>query len=119
TVELPTTGIATLEVEDSADKTRVVAFDAGGAEIGRVELVHGGFTLSDGFEADYDTSAVVGRKLDVSFGGDRLVWQTAGFAPTLHLPPHPPGHEALAAFLDEPRVKSVLEAWLIGFDAAL
>ena len=84
--------------------------------VAEMQGLYGPFTLTGQFQDDYDTPEVDGRKLDVSVGGDRLVWETAGYGPTLQLPAHPAGHEALAAFLRDERVKPVLEARQIGFE---
>jgi hypothetical protein len=108
-------GIAAVQVDRTHHRSSAVAIDESGGELGRVELVHGVFTLSAPFSDDYDTPEVDGRKLDVSFGDDRLVWETAGYEPTLQLPAHPAGHEALGAFLRDPRVQPLLDAWQIGF----
>ena len=107
--------IAAVRAEETASRSSVVAFDAAGGEVGRLELIHGPFTLSEEFREESQALEVDGRKLDVSVLGDRLVWETAGYEPVLQLPAHPAGHGKLAAFLDDPRVKPVLDTWKIGF----
>ena len=39
------------------------------------------------------------EKLDVDVLGQKLIWETGSYEPTLHLPQHPRGQWALAAFL--------------------
>ncbi len=111
-------GIAKFEIADTANKTSVVGLDEQGQEVGRLDLVHGRFTLSGQFKEDYPgTPEVDGRKLDVSIGGKpQLIWETAGYEPTLHMPAHPASLSTLAAFLADPHVRPVLEHWQIGFD---
>ncbi len=111
-------GIAKFETQDTATKTSVVGLDAKGGEVGRLDLVHGRFALTDQFKDDYPGQAEVdGRKMDVTLQGKRhFVWETAGYEPVLHMPAHPPSETKLAAFLADPHVKPVLDHWQIGFD---
>ena len=109
-------GIAKFELNDTADKTSVVGLDKQGQEVARLDLIHGRFTVSPHFAADFDTPTVDGRKLDVVFGEQKVSWETAGYEPTFHLPAHPVSYGALAAFLDDPHVKPVLDRANIGFE---
>jgi len=109
-------GIADFEIDDTPTRTRVVGLDENGVVVGQLDLVHGRFALTGIFREDYETAEVVGRDLRVEIAGQQLIWQTAGFQPTLHMPAHPPGREKLAAFLDDPHVRTVLERWRIGFE---
>jgi len=92
-------GIDEFAIDETATMTRVRGLDAGGREVGRLELVHEHFKLTGIYRDDYDTAEVDGRRLRVAIAGQELVWETAGFEPTLHLPAHPEGHSRLAAFL--------------------
>lgn len=108
-------GIASFTVQDTDYKTTVTGLDASGAVVGRFELVHGLFTLSSMFAEDYATPQIVGRKLDVDVRGEQMTWETGGFEPVMHLPPHPDFESSLPVFLEDPHVKVVLERWGIGF----
>lgn len=110
-------GIARFEVQETADRSTIVGLDDADQVVAQVDLIHGRFTLTEQFRADYDTPTVEGRKLDVKVGGKTLVYETAGFDPVLHMPAHPVGSEALATFLDDPHVKPLLDRWQLGFDA--
>lgn len=107
--------LARVEVQETTDLTTVTGWDSGGREVGRLELLHGSFEMSGFFAADRDDPSVTGRRLTVSALGKTMHWETEGFAPTLDLPAHPPGQGALAAFLEDARVKPVLTRWGIGF----
>ncbi len=111
-------GIAKFAVEDGAHKTSVVGLAADGQEVGRLDLVHGRFALTEIFKDDYPgESAVDGRKLDVTIRGTKkAVWETAGYEPSLHMPAHPPSEVELAAFLADPHVKPLLDQWGIGYE---
>lgn len=110
-------GIARFEIDDTATKTSVVGFDADDNEVARLDLIHGRFALTGQFAQDYDTPEVDGRKLDVFIRSEkRLTWETAGYAPTLHMPAHPARETEVAAFLADAHVRPVLEQWQIGFD---
>lgn len=112
-------GIARFEIEETADRSSVIGLDEAGAPVARLDLVHGRFALTGQFKDDYDTADVDGRKLDVTIhGAPRLVWETAGYAPTLHLPAHPPSEVDVATFLASPQAKAVLDRWQIAFEAS-
>ncbi len=111
-------GIAKFEVNDTAGKTSVIGRDAAGSEVGRLDLVHGQFTVSEQFKDSYPGEPRIdGRKMEVTLRGVKhLVWETAGYQPTLQLPAHPVNEATLAAFLADPHVKPVLDHWQIGFE---
>src|SRR5688572_10187273 len=98
-------GIATFSVSQTETRSTVVGLDSAGTEVGRLDLIHGRFALSGRYRADYDTDEVVGRRLSVAIAGQELVWETAGFEPTFHMPAHPAGNELLAAFLADDHVR--------------
>ncbi len=112
-------GIASFAVEDSAMKTSVIGLAADGQEVGRLDLVHGRYALTELFKEDYPgESEVDGRKLDVTLHQTKkLIWETAGYEPVLHMPAHPRSELELAAFLADPHVRPVLDHWGIGFEA--
>lgn len=111
-------GIAHFSVSETPTATTIVGLDANNKEVARVELVHGPFALTGQFKEDYPgVSEVDGRKLDVTLDGKHaLVWETAGYEPTLHLPAHPPSAGPVAALLDAPEVAALLAHWQIAFD---
>jgi hypothetical protein len=111
----PALGIVKFEVEQTQFRSVVRGLSDSGEEVARLALVHGPFRLSRTFADGYDDPSVDGRKLEVNVLGQKLWWETAGYSPTLHLPSHPAGHEALAAFLEDPHVKPILQRWQIGF----
>src|SRR5262245_16064903 len=87
-------GIAHFETFETDEITTVIGRGDDGLEIGRLELVHGRFVLSDNFAEGYDNRSVVGRKLTVAVAGQVMQWETEGFSPTLSLPAHPPSQSA-------------------------
>lgn len=109
-------GIARYSVQESPTTTTVIGLDADGVEVGRLELTHGVFTLSEPFTEDYTTPAVNGRKLSVDVLDQKMRWETAGYEPVLHMPAHPSQDWAVAVFLADSHVKPVLDRWGIGFD---
>jgi hypothetical protein len=111
-------GISTFAISETPARSSVVAMDAAGTIIGRLDLVHGRFALTGAFKDDYDSAEVDGRQLRVAVRGQELVWETAGYEPVFHLPAHPPSQRMLAAFLDEVPVRRLLDRWRIGFDAS-
>lgn len=110
-------GVAKVDVEETPTLTTITGWDPEGREVGRIELVHGLFELSGIFVDNSDEPLVMGRRLEVIVLGQRLHWETEGFAPTLGLPTHPDSQWALAAFLEDLRVIPLLERWGIGFQA--
>lgn len=112
---IPELGVARLVVTDTAYETTVRGLDDHDAVIATMTLVHGQFELTGPFVEEYDTPVVDGRKLDVDVLGEKLSWQTAGYTPTLHMPPHPPSAQGLYLFLNAPEVKTVLDRWQIGW----
>ena len=111
-----TLGIVKFIEEEVGDQTTLRGLDADGNEVARLDLVHGRFTVTPPFTDEYDTPEVDGRKLNVHALGQKLYWETAGFEPVLHMPAHPPTQWALAAFLDDPHAKRILDQWQIGFE---
>jgi hypothetical protein len=111
-------GIVSFEVRETTDTSTVIGRDADGREVGRLDLYRGPFTLSGVFAEDHDDPYVVGRRLSVRVLDQELSWETEGFTPTMGLPAHPASHAALAAFLDDPRVKPILERSGIAFEAS-
>jgi hypothetical protein len=112
-------GIARFEVKETAERSTVIGWSAGGEAVVRVEVFHGAFMLSPQFADGREGAYVVGRRLDVTALGQSLQWETEGFDATLHLPAPPPSRWALTAALRDPRVTAVLERWGIGFDAVV
>src|SRR5688572_15757647 len=108
-------GIAAFQVTEASVRSTVVGFDRDGAEVARLELTHGAFTLSAYFAADHDDPDVLGRKLDVSVLGQDMRWETEGFDPVLQLPAPPSSRWAVDAFLRDPHVERLLGRWQIGF----
>ncbi len=115
----PALGIVEFKVEETDTKTSVSGLNEQGLEVARMDLVHGEFALTGPFVSDYDTAVVVGRKLDVNIQGQQLVWETAGFDPTLQMPAHPADQVYVAAFLADAHVSSILQRWEIGFRPSL
>jgi len=111
-------GIARFEIRETADSATVIGRDAEGQDVGRLDLHRGRFALSRTFAEGYDDPLVDGRKLAVRVRQQSLDWETEGYAATRALPAHPPSQWAIAAFLEDPHVKPILENWGIGFQAA-
>ena len=109
-------GIVEFVEEEVGDQTTLRGLDASGNEVARLDLAHGLFKPTPPFMEEFTTSEVDGRKLDVDALGQKLFWETAGFEPVLHMPAHPPSRWALAAFLDDPHAKRILDRWQIGFE---
>lgn len=109
-------GIARFNVEESAQRTTLVAFDENGIEVAHVDLVHGAFTPSPEFADDFTTSTVDGRSLEAAIGSQVTTWQTAGYAPVMSLPAISSKAVALGRFLEDPHVVAVLSRWNIGFE---
>jgi hypothetical protein len=108
-------GIARFATTETADLTTVIGLDEAGGEVARLELVHGEFTVSDGFKADFDTPVVIGRALSVRVNDLTLQWETMGFEPVLEMPAHPPSQRDIGIFLESPSVAPILARWQIGF----
>ncbi len=106
-----------VELEETSTMTTVTGWDAQNRQMGRLELLQGRFAMSDLFAADRDSPWVTGRRLKVEALDQTLQWESEGFAPTLSLPAHPASQKALANFLDDRRVKAVLERHGIGFQS--
>ncbi len=111
-------GIARFEIKDTPTLTSVVGRDESGVEVGRVELVHGRFTLSEVFAEGYADPNVDGRRLHVTVQGQEMQFETVGYAPLLRLPAHPSSQDAIAQILADPHVKPVLDHWKLGFKGA-
>lgn len=109
-------GIDHFDTVETASTVKVTGVNANGVVVATMELTHGRFTLSGAFTEDYNTPDVDGRKLVVDAFDRQLEWQTAGYEPTYHLPPHPADAWRLGEFLDDPHVKATLDRWQIGFD---
>ncbi len=109
-------GIARFEVVETASKTTVVGRDDAGAEVARMELIHGSFTPSAAFADTLGTDAIVGRKVDVAIGTKQLSYENLGFAPVMKLPPLTGKSAVLATFLADPHVKPVLDQWKLGWE---
>ncbi|HKX13286.1 MAG TPA: hypothetical protein VJP40_09050, partial [bacterium] len=107
-----------VDVAATPTLTTITAYDSQGQQVGRLELFHGRFEMSESFVEGREDPWVTGRRLEVSALGQKLQWETEGFAPTLELPAHPAGQSALAAFLQDARVASVLEGHGIGFQSS-
>lgn len=114
-------GIERFRQEDTSQTTIVTGLDSAGAEVARMQLIHGRFDISPYFSDSNDGTSeeVDGRKLEVSLRGvPALQWETEGYAPILKMPAHPRGAVELARFMDDPHVSSVLAHWGIGFESA-
>lgn len=110
-------GIAQFTVDDAADQTTITGLDSDGAEVGHLTIVHGRFALSELYADDYPgVSEVDGRKLDVEILDQKMRWETAGYDPVLHLPAPPRANWAIAAFINDPHVKPLIDRWQIGFE---
>ena len=98
-------GITRFVTQDVANRTIVLGIDAAGREVGRLDLFHGRFTLSETFADGAPDRDVDGRKLDVFLAGQqKLAWETPSYEPVLRLPAHPASEWRLAAFLDDPDI---------------
>ena len=102
------------EVREGASSTRVVARDAAGLEVARLELVHGLFEASEDVGGP-GRAIVDGRKLTAVVGDETLAWETIGYTDTSAMPPLPPSLAAVAAFLSDERVRPILAKWRIGW----
>lgn len=110
-------GIARFATTDTPLQTTVIGLSADGTEIGRLELIHGVFTLTGPFRDDYDTATVDGRSLDVRVNGHAMHWEGAGYEPLLAMPAIPSSEAMLADFVTDPHVKPVLDRWQLGFES--
>jgi hypothetical protein len=108
-------GIARFETTESPSQITVRGFDADNHEIANMTLVHGRFALTGMFREDYDTPEVIGRKLDIAYRDHQYEWETEGFTPVLKLPAHPASEWAIAALVEDPHIKPILERWQIGW----
>ncbi len=109
-------GITRFVVEQGATQSSVTGFDAAGNIVGRMDLVHGAFTLTPPFDEGYTDPNIEGRKLDVTVNGELMRFQTWGFD-ALELPAHPPSARDFATFLSDPSVKPILDRWALSFAA--
>jgi hypothetical protein len=117
-VETSALGIVDFRTRDTPERTTVVGLDASHAQVAVLDIVHGRFTMSESFSADLDlgeSPEVDGRKVYVEALGQKMRWEGIGYRPVLAMPPPPADQTALAAFVAEPAVKSVLLRWGIGF----
>ncbi len=112
-------GIARFEITEGPELTTVVGLDADGAEVGRLELVHGTYTMSSVFSEQYDgpQPVVEGRRMTVNVGSQEMKYESRSFEPVMQLPAHPMSHLAIARFVEDPHVKGVLTKWKLGFEA--
>lgn len=109
-------GIEQFETVDHGNVTSIIGLDASGAEVGRVEILHGVYAASPEFADDFSSPTVDGRTLTVKVGAQSYHWETEGYAPTLSLPAAPGKMVAIGTFLEAPEVVGVMNRWGIGFE---
>lgn len=106
-------GIASFRTVEVADRTSVIGVDAAGAEVARVDVTHGIFTVSPRFADDFATPQIDGRRLEVNLRGEHLAWETEGYDANLSLPALE--RPSLATLIEDSHVAEVLAQWQIGF----
>jgi hypothetical protein len=116
----PTTGapgMIDLKVNDGAEQTTFVGLDANGDQVGTLEFVHGHFVMQSA-ESPFQGQTVEGRMVKARVRGAEFYWETLGYEDTLHMPPLPFELRDVVAFAADPRVRSVLERWRVGWRAS-
>src|SRR5262245_18404282 len=110
-------GIAEFQTTETDTLTTIVGVDAQGATVGRLELFHGVFEMSEQWrEAPERLNPWVdGRKFRMDVRGQTLVWETPGYGNNTSMPAPSSSLWAIRAFVADPHVKSVLLDWNIGF----
>lgn len=111
-------GIDRFAVDESSSNVVITGLDTEGAEVARLELVHGVFTLSEMFKDDYATPTVDGRKLSLDVGEQKMRYETAGYEPLMSLPAPRSEDWKIAEFVHDPHVAPILAKWSIGFEVA-
>jgi hypothetical protein len=101
-------GIATLDVNDSADRLSIRGLDADGATVAQLDLAVGPFLMT----LDDQPRQVVGRQLTVEVLGKTAKHESEGLA-TLQLPLH---EITMKAFMLDPQVASALAQHGVSFD---
>ena len=104
-------GIAEFQVTDTAELTTIIGRDADGAQVAKLDLIHGHFISGD----EYGGQEIDGRKLDVDVHGQSTMWETIGYSDTTHMPALPSSLSAVAAFVADDHVRPILARWNVGW----